>query len=130
MKPVSKTYSKILLMLAAVLVALFLGFVLSFFISGGLWALAKPEGHLSAEIIWSVISAIIASAITYFVAYLLIRKCEFGKVKWINILCSILTLLWCILWAGFIVIIAEDGNGYDEYYYEEIIMGENEETQY
>lgn len=72
MKPVSKTYSKVLLMLAAVLVALLLGFVLSFFICGGLWDLAKPEGHLSAEIIWSVISAIIA--------------CGFGKVKWINIL--------------------------------------------
>lgn len=108
MKPVSRTYSKVLLMIAAVIIALLLGFFFTFVFCLGFWYLAKPQGYLNAEIIWSTISAVFASVATYLVAYLLIKKCGWGKIKWLNILCFVLTLMWCLLWAGFIVLIAED----------------------
>lgn len=108
MKPVRKTYSKILLMIAAVITALVLGFFFTFVFCLGLWYLAKPQGYLNAEIVWSTISAVFASVATYLVAYLLVKKCGWCKIKWLNILCFVLTLMWCLLWAGFIVLIAED----------------------
>ena len=96
MMPVKKTYAKILLMTAAVLVALILGFILSDLLILIFWDLAKPRGHKAAMVVWSVVPAIIASFGTYAVAYLLIRKCGFGHVKWLNIVCFLLTLLWCL----------------------------------
>jgi hypothetical protein len=108
MKPVKKTYSKVLLMMAAVVVALILGFVFTLLICSAFWHLAKPQGYLNAEIIWSSISAVFASITTYLLAYLFVIKCGWGKIKWLNILCYGLTLLWCLLWAGIVVLTMEE----------------------
>lgn len=107
MRPVEKTYSKVLLMIAAVVTALIFGFVFTFIFCMVFWYLAKPQGYLNAEIIWSGVSAFFASIATYLIAYLLVKKCGWGKIKWLNILCFFLTILWCVLWAGTIVFVAE-----------------------
>lgn len=119
MKTVTKTYTKVLLMTAAVVVALALGFLLTEIIFTGLCLLARAQRDLAALIVWGVVSALLSAAGTYFVSWQLIRKCGFGKIKWLNILCSILTLLWCGLWslAGMAVMedLSEDDFGYTEY---------------
>ena len=108
MKPVKKTYSKVLLMTAAVITALVLGFFFTFVFCWCFWYLSKPQGYLNAELIWSTISAVFASVATYLVAYLLVKKRGWGKIKWFNILCFALTLMWCLLWAASVVLLADD----------------------
>lgn len=105
--PVEKTYSKVLLMIAAVITALLLGFVLTPIFCLVFWFLAKPQGYLNAEIIWSNVSAFFAPIATYLIVYIFVRKCGCEKIKLLNILCFVLTILWCVLWADMIVFVAE-----------------------
>lgn len=141
MKTVTKTSSKVLLMVAAVLLALIVGTIVSIMINLLLLAIIKPDGRTLA-VATCCIASLISAVITYVIAYLLIKKCGLGKIKWLNILCATLTLLWCLVWGFGCFIDWEDSylhpehvslyeitynDDYDDSYYEDADDGYYEE---
>lgn len=123
-------------MVAAVLLALIVGTIVSIMINLPLLlAIAKTDG-LTDEFFWLAVVAAwwiassISAVITYAIAYILIKKCGFGKIKWLNILCATLTLLWCLFWSivSFCSLpLIHYNDDYDDSYYEDADDGYYEE---